>query len=158
MTVKIDTTPSPTNGTITGTITYASDGAGISGVAVDLTFNGTVIASTTTTDSSGNYMITDLSDGEYTVTTSKTRFWATSTSVTVNSGETVTANQALWLKGDLNNNGISADAGDLAMMKDASLGGITADWKYDLNTDGAFANAGDQAMMKDASVGNIELL
>ena len=42
--------------------------------------------------------------------------------------------------------------GDLAMMKDASLGSITPDWKYDLNTDGVFANAGDQAMMKDRCV------
>jgi len=79
-------------------------------------------------------------------------------SVTVNAGETVTANCALWRKGDLNNNGISADAGDLAMMKDASVGKLTADWKYDLNTNGLFADAGDQAMMKDASVGKIELL
>ena len=153
MTVKIHTT----NGTVSGTISSASTGTGISGVTVDLTLDGTVIASTTT-DSSGDYMFINVAPGEYTVTASKARFWATSTSVTVSSGETVTANQALWLKGDLNNNGAAADAGDLAMMKDASLGSFTPDWKYDLNTDGAFANAGDQAMMKDASVGNIELL
>jgi len=48
--------------------------------------------------------------------------------------------------------------GDRAMMKDASVGKITADWKYDLNTNGMFADAGDLAMMKDASVGKIELL
>ena len=115
---------SPANGTIAGTISSAATGTGIAGVTVDLTFNGTVIASTTTTDSSGSYLFTELAAGEYTVTSSKARFWANSTSVTVSSGETVTANQALWLKGDLNNNGISADAGDLAMMKDASVGNI----------------------------------
>ena len=36
------------------------------------------------------------------------------------------------------------------MMKDASVGKLTADWKYDLNTNGIYADAGDQAMMKDA--------
>jgi len=142
-----------------GTITSTADGTGVSGVTVNLTLNstGTVIASTTT-GSSGDYLMTDQAPGEYTLTASKIRFWSESISVTVNVGEFVTANCALWLKGDLNNNGISADAGDLAMMKDASVGKITADWKCDLNTNGMFADAGDQAMMKDASVGKIELL
>jgi len=44
------------------------------------------------------------------------------------------------------------------MIKDASVGTLTADWRYDLNTNGLSADAGDQAMMKDASVAKIELL
>ncbi|MEA2074274.1 MAG: carboxypeptidase-like regulatory domain-containing protein [Euryarchaeota archaeon] len=159
VTVKINTTPPATNGALSGTITSTTDGTGVSGVTVNLTLNstGTVISSTTT-DGSGDYLITDQAPGEYTLTASKIRFWSNSMCVTVNAGEFVTVNSALWLKGDLNNNGISADAGDQAMMKDASVGKITADWRYDFNTNGIFADAGDQAMMKDASVGKIELL
>ena len=117
------TTLAVPNGAVNGAITSNNDGTGVSGVTVNLTLNstGTVIASTTT-DSSGDYLITDQAPGEYTLTTSKIRFWSDSMSVTVNS--TVTANCALWLKGDLNNNGISADAGDRAMMNDASVGKI----------------------------------
>ena len=145
-----------TNSAVSGSIMSTSDGTGVSGVTVNLTLNETVIASTMT-DSNGNYVINDVAPGEYTLTTSKIRFWSNdSMSVTVNS--TVTANCALWLKGDLNNNGISADAGDLAMIEDASVGKITPDWRNDLNTNGIFADAGDRAMMKDASVGKIELL
>lgn len=153
------TTGSAPNGAVSGTITSTNDGTGVSGVTVNLTLNstGTVIASTTT-GSSGDYTFTNLTPGEYTLTASKIRFWSDSTSVTVNAGEFVTVNSALWRKGDLNNNGISADAGDRAMMKDASVGKLTADWRYDLNTNGLFADVGDQAMMKDASVGEIELL
>jgi len=99
------TTGSAPNGTVSGTITSNSEGTGISGVTVNLTLNstGTVIASTTT-DSNGDYLITDLTPGEYTLTASKIRFWSNSTTVTVNAGEFVTVNSALWLKGDLNNN------------------------------------------------------
>jgi 5-hydroxyisourate hydrolase-like protein (transthyretin family) len=87
------------NGALSGTITSTTDGTGVSGVTVNLTLNSTrtVIASTTT-DSNGTYIITDVEPGEYTLTASKIRFWSDSTSVvTVNS--TVTANCALWLKG-----------------------------------------------------------
>jgi hypothetical protein len=58
----------------------------------------------------------------------------------------------------LNNNGTATDAGDLAMMKDASVGMITPDWRYDLNTHGIYADAGDAAMLRDASVGKIVLV
>jgi len=120
------TTGSAPNGAVSGTITSTNDGTGVSGVTVNLTLNstGTVVASTTTTDSNGDYLMTDQAPGEYTLTASKTRFWSDSTTVTVNVGEFVTVNSALWRKGDLNNNGISADAGDQAMMKDASVGKI----------------------------------
>lgn len=62
------------------------------------------------------------------------------------------------LKGDLNGNGISADAGDLVLMKRASIGEITADSRYDLNCNGQPGDAGDLVLMKRASIGEINLL
>jgi hypothetical protein len=59
------------------------------------------------------------------------------------------------LRGDLNNNGISADAGDLVLMKRASIGEIQADSRYDLNKNGQNADAGDLVLMKRASIGEI---
>ena len=59
------------------------------------------------------------------------------------------------LKGDLNDNGISADAGDLVLMKRASIGEIQADSRYDLNNNGQNADAGDLVLMKRASIGEI---
>jgi len=119
------TTLAVPNGAVSGIITSTADGTSISGVTVNLTLNstGTVVASTTT-DSNGDYLMTDQAPGEYTLTVSKIRFWSDSMSVTVNPGASTTINCALWLKGDLNNNGISVDAGDRAMMKDASVGKI----------------------------------
>jgi hypothetical protein len=153
-----ETAPSSETGAVSGRITYTNNGTGIADVTVNLSQGGSVIASTTT-DSSGNYLITGLPPGAYTLTVSKLRFWSNSTSVTVTADETETVNRALWLKGDLNNNGVAADdAGDIAMMGDASVGKITPDWRYDLNTNGDLADAGDQAMLKDASVGKIELV
>jgi len=72
-------------------------------------------------------------------------------------GTTVNASNS-WDKGDFNCNGISADAGDLAMMIDAAVGKYVPDQKYDLNNNGIPADAGDLAMMKDASVDKIKLL
>jgi parallel beta-helix repeat protein len=61
------------------------------------------------------------------------------------------------IKGDLNGNGQSADAGDLILMKRASIGEIIADSRYDLNNNGQFADAGDLVLMKRASIGEINL-
>jgi len=60
-------------------------------------------------------------------------------------------------KGDLNNNGIPADAGDLVLMKRASIGEIQADSRYDMNNNGQPADAGDLVLMKRASIGEIKL-
>jgi parallel beta-helix repeat protein len=62
------------------------------------------------------------------------------------------------LRGDLNNNGISADAGDLVLMKRASIGETLVDSRYDLNCNGQLADAGDLVLMKRASIGEINLL
>lgn len=61
------------------------------------------------------------------------------------------------LKGDLNGNGQSADAGDLVLMKRASIGEFIADSSYDLNGSGISADAGDLVLMKRASIGEIVL-
>ncbi len=143
-------------GSIVGRITYACNGTGIAGVTVNLTRDGSVVASTTT-DSNGNYTFTDVILGDYYVNASKRGFWDNSTAVTVSAGGTETVNMMLWLKGDLNNNGIPADIGDVAMMWSAWKGEITADYRYDLNNNGIPADIGDVAMMWSAWKGEIVL-
>jgi len=144
-------------GLIAGHVTD-NTGAEMEGVTVELTMTNSGVQKTTTTNESGYYSFAAVDIGEYCMNSSKQGYWGNTTVITVASGETITVNIILWKKGDLNNNGISADAGDLAKMKDASVGKITPDWKYDLNTNSLFADAGDLAKMKDASVGKIELL
>jgi hypothetical protein len=147
----------PPVGTVMGKLTYACNGTAIAAVSVNLTQNGSLIVATTT-NGSGVYAFADRSPGEYAVNASKLRFWPNSTQVTITAGATVTANLMLWLKGDLNNNCLQADAGDLAKMKDAAVGKISSDPFYDLNENGLYVDAGDVAKMKDATVGKIELL
>ena len=148
-------------GSISGRITYTCNETGIAGVIVNLT-QGSVVNSTTT-DSNGNYTFAAVVPGDYYVNASKPRlenvtgFWDNSTNVTVIAGVTSEVNMMLWLKGDLNNNGISADAGDVTLMKRASTGEIAGDWRYDLNHNGMIADAGDVTLMKRASAGEIVL-
>ncbi len=151
------TIAAPPVGAVSGTITYACNGTGIAGVTVNLTQNESVIA-TALTDGNGNYTFAGVNPDEYIVSASKQRLWANETAVTVTVGATETADMALWLKGDLNNNCLQADAGDMAKMKDAAVGKIGADARYDLNNNALFVDAGDVAKMKDASVGIIEIL
>jgi hypothetical protein len=144
-------------GAITGYITN-NIGGGIEGVTVNLTMANPSVQRTTTTNETGYYSFTTVDIGQYSMNFSKQRYFENTTTITVDPDKTEPNDILLWKKGDLNGNGISADAGDLAKMKDASVGKITADGKYDLNTNGLFAGAGDLAKMKDASVGKIELL
>ncbi len=74
-----------------------------------------------------------------------------------NFNNTVTIPLTITLRGDLNGNGIPADAGDLVLMKRASIGEIPADFRYDLNDDGTPADAGDLVLMKLASISEIIL-
>jgi hypothetical protein len=144
-------------GALRGTLTYACNGTGIADGTVNLTQNGTVIASVTS-DTSGQYNFTNLIVGAYVVNVSKRRCFDNGSTVTIVDGENAVANLTLWLKGDLNNNCIQADAGDLAKLKDASVGKIGKDWRFDLNSNTIYADAGDLAKLKDASVGKIELV
>ena len=144
-------------GSISGRVTD-NTGQGIDGVTVNLTSASPSVQRTTTTNETGYYSFNTVEIGDYCLNFSKSRYWDNSTTVSIESGETETTDMALWKKGDINDNGIAADAGDLAKMKDASVGKISADVTYDLNTNGLLAGAGDLAMMKDASVGKVELL
>lgn len=60
--------------------------------------------------------------------------------------------------GDLNGNGISADAGDIVLMKRAVNGEIEADSRYDLNKNGRNADAGDLVLIRRASIGDLSWL
>ena len=62
-----------------------------------------------------------------------------------------------YAKGDLDHNGQVADAVDVAMMLQASVGDITATSEYDLDCNDQNADAVDVAMMLQASVGAITL-
>ncbi|CAD6492223.1 MAG: Carboxypeptidase regulatory-like domain protein [Candidatus Argoarchaeum ethanivorans] len=146
-------------GSISGIITNTCNETGIAGVAVNLTQNGTSINSTVT-DSSGSYTFTDIPLDTYNVTASKIRFWSNSTSVTVNSGACIITNLTLWLKGDLNNNGISADGGDggdVTAMWSAWRGEITPDYRFDLNNNDELADGGDVTAILSAWRGEIIL-
>ncbi len=97
----------------------------------------------------------DASNSIYPLTGSLTNNGATYADVTGDSNVYVGVPPVI--RGDLNDNGQSADAGDLVLMKRASVGEITPDSKYDLNGNGIPADAGDLVLMKRASVGEIEL-
>ena len=60
-------------------------------------------------------------------------------------------------KGDLDHNGVAADAVDVAMMIQAFVGDITPNPEYDLDENGSNADAVDVAMMIQAFVGDITL-
>ena len=62
-----------------------------------------------------------------------------------------------YAKGDLDHNGQVADAVDVAMMLQASVGDITATSEYDLDSNDQNADAVDVAMVLQASVGDITL-
>ena len=144
-------------GLITGRLT-SNTGTAMEGVTVNLTSPDSGVIKTATTNETGYYSFTTIEIGEYFMNFSKPGFWDNATSVTVESGDTKTINRILWKKGDLNDNGASAEAGDLAKMKDATVGKIGVDYRFDLNTNGMLADAGDLAMMKDATVGTIEFV
>ena len=62
-----------------------------------------------------------------------------------------------YAKGDLDHNGQVADAVDVAMMLQASVGDITATSEYDLDSNDQNADAVDVAMVLQASVGDVTL-
>ncbi len=149
-----DETPGKITGqikTITGTVMV--------GVTVTLTANdSSVVLETTTTNETGYFSLTTAEAAEYYIKASKLRYWDNSTLVTVQPGETKTVNVVLLRKGDLNDNGRSADAGDVTMMLRASVHKLTPDWRYDLNNNGMLADAGDITMMMRAALNKLDLL
>ncbi len=152
----------PLSGSIIGKFAYSNNGTGIVGVTVNLT-NASGVVVTTTTNSSGGYSFTNVLSGNYNINASKPGFFGNSTAL-VTAVTTNTVYLILWMKGDLNNNGIPGDAGDLVLMKRAAIGEITpgsntatAAFTYDLNNNGIRADAGDLVLMKRAAIGEIIL-
>lgn len=76
---------------------------------------------TAITDVNGTYHFSELPVGVYGIEFSKEGYWTIKTNVMVISGQTTIMDLQLPLKGDFNNNGVAADAGDLALIKDASV-------------------------------------
>jgi len=127
---------------------------GIANVALT-TIEGTEIK-TTQTDSTGHYAFADVSPGDYDITATKFGYWSNTNNVTVTAEAPKTADIVLCQKGDLNTNSEPADAGDLAMMADATAAG-TSDETYDLDGDDNPADENDLTLLKNVSVGVAEL-
>ncbi len=145
----------PERGSIEGRITYICNETGIAGVSINMTnADG---AQTTLTNETGYYRFTDVSPDDYVVSATKPRFWDNVTDVTVTAGELTAADMVLCLKGDLNDDGFVADAGDVMLMLQASTRDISGDYRYDLNGNGVIADAGDVVLILRASVGDIIL-
>ncbi len=142
---------------ITGQITYSNNTTiGMPNVSVNLTNATTMnVVSSTHTNGTGYYNFTNVNAGDYYVNASKTRYWDNSTEVNATANETT--NLSLWLVGDLNNEGKSADAGDLVLMNRAVLWEIPGDWRWDLNHNDRIADAGDLVLMNRAVLGEIIL-
>jgi hypothetical protein len=139
---------------LSGTVTSLNS-TGLAGANVSLaTVEGTEI-NTTQTDSTGTYTFTDIAPGDnYNLTVTKPRFWpANNITVTTANTEDI----ILCQKGDWNTNSEQADAGDLAMMADATVNTTLRDWTYDLNNNGVQADEDDLRLLKNVSVGVAEL-
>jgi len=81
--------PPPSPGSISGTVTDAANAAPLSGATVSYS------GGSTTTDTNGNYSLTNVSPGTYTLTASKSGYSNKSQSVTVNSNANTTSNFSL---------------------------------------------------------------
>jgi len=92
----------------------------------------------------------------YDINATKHGYWLDSNPVTVTADEPVTADIVLCQKGDFNTNSEPADAGDLAMMADATEAGTSGE-TYDLDGDGNPADENDLTLLKEVSVGVAEL-
>ena len=111
---------------------------------------------TTKIDSTGNYEFTDVPQGYYNLHATKRGYWPDSDPVNVTASDPKTADIVLCQKGDLNTNSEPADAGDLAMMADATKAG-TSDVAHNRDGDGNLADEADLTLLKDVSVGEAVL-
>ena len=84
-------TDSEMTGTIKGKVTDSNDGSSISGVTITTT----PTTNTVTTNSSGDYEITGVNPGSYSVSASKTDYNTNSVNISVTEGNSTTANIAL---------------------------------------------------------------
>ena len=91
------TTATTTTGAIAGKVTNISTGGALSSATVKLASNG----ATATTDSSGNYKLSNVPTGTQKITVTRSGYLARTVSVTVNSGATTTANVAIATAGKI---------------------------------------------------------
>ena len=145
------------SGSISGEVLYTNNQSGIPDVNVSLIKDGDIIRKTKTNEK-GRFLFENLSEGNYTINVSKPRFFNNVTTVSVIAGKESDVSLVMWRKGDLNNNGKSADAGDVSLMLKGSVLIIEPDWRYDLNNNGKLADAADVLLILKASVGYIDLI
>ena len=153
---SVSITATPAKGTINGLMTNSYNGDIIPGVTITLANSGGIVA-TTTTNSTGFYSFSNVEAGDYFVNTSMPTFFSKPTSLTLGAGENREVNMALWLIGDLNNDGEVAGIVDVNMMIQGFVGDIPVDWTFDLNNNGDFADIVDFNMIIQAFVGDIKL-
>jgi len=84
-------TDSEMTGTIKGKVTDSNDGSSISGATITTT----PATNTVTTNSSGDYEITGVNPGSYSVSASKTDYYTNSVNISVTEGNSTTADIAL---------------------------------------------------------------
>ena len=84
-----------TTGTIQGNITNSTDGTPLAGVQVSVVMNGNTVA-TATTDVNGNYVLSGLAPGSYTISFSKANYVPiTGVAVTVVASQVSTVNDSM---------------------------------------------------------------
>ncbi|OEU74313.1 MAG: hypothetical protein BA869_12835 [Desulfuromonadales bacterium C00003107] len=147
-----------TNQSVVGQITHSNNNTGITNVAVNLTAVTTMnLVGLATTNETGYYEFTNVNTGDYYVNATKIRYWDNSTAVSVTVNETQIATLQLWLVGDVDNNGKTAQPNDLTLMLRVVLWEHTGNWRYDLNRNGINGDVGDLVLMNRAALGEIIL-
>jgi PKD repeat protein len=84
-------TDSSTKGNISGKITEQGTGIAVSGASITTQPSTTIV----TSDNNGNYTISDIEAGSYTLTVTKTGYTPNNVNVNVTAGQTATANIAI---------------------------------------------------------------
>lgn len=84
----------PQAGTVSGKVSGQATGAGIPGASVEIRQNGLLVAATTA-DANGNYAITGLAPGTYTISAAAANFAQQNQGVTVESNQTTIADFSL---------------------------------------------------------------
>lgn len=146
-----------TTGTLSGNVEYSYNGTGIGNVNVYLMNESGTLVDSTSTDSTGDYIFAEVEPGTYTVAFMKTGFYSEEANVEIFTGTDSYANVSLIIKGDADNNGNPADAVDVNMIMQASVGDYPISEDFDLDGNGDYADAVDINMMIQASVGDIVL-
>ncbi|ADE36811.1 GLUG motif-containing protein [Methanohalophilus mahii] len=143
-------------GRLSGNVSYNFNGTNIENADVSLMQSGNLIAKNTT-NTSGYYIFTNIEPGAYNIIFDKPGFYSEEISVQISAGSDIYRDSNMIITGDLDGNGISADAVDVNMMMQASVGNLASDRYFDLDKNEEFADAVDVNMMIQASVGDIVL-